>query len=524
MKQQHYQIKHIINYLRRSRQDLEKEKRTGEDTLATQKKIMDKVLSEMGIPYDQEFEIGSGDTIESRPVFIKILEKLKNKEYDAIAVKEVSRLGRGRYGDMGVIYDLIEENRIFIITPYRIYDPQNEDDKRYIRFELFMSREELLTIKNRMLTAKYSLACEGKWIAGTPPFGYKINSKTGKLKIDEENAKIIRYIFNIYINGIKKKNKTQQVSFRAIASHLTRLMIPSATGKNKWTFTQIKKILTNVAYIGTVEYRKTKRNKNNQIIVRPKKEWIIAKNAHPAIIDRDVWDKAQNKFHSVERKPKTKLDFSPCELAGLIVCAKCGRSMVRQSSTQKYQKKDGNVSHYYKEFLWCLTAGCTCVKYRTVENMILEYIFTLNNLDQDELKSIYYELKNQKSNDSDALSKDDMLQRIEKQKEQLRNKLNFIYDKYEDGVYSDAEFSQRREKLLSELNQLNKIIFPDNQDSEGDEWIKDVYEITNNIVSIYSELDKTEKNIMLRQLIDSVAVLKINKHKIEIYVIPRLQF
>ena len=88
-------ISNIINYLRRSRQDVEREKRTGEDTLAAQKKLMKTVLDNYGIPYVQKEEIGSGDKISTRPVFMDVIEELKNGKYDAIAVKEISRLGRG---------------------------------------------------------------------------------------------------------------------------------------------------------------------------------------------------------------------------------------------------------------------------------------------------------------------------------------------------------------------------------------------------------------------------------------------
>jgi len=136
-----FSITKIIGYLRRSRQDVERERRTGEDTLMEQDMLMNKVLSDIGITYDIKKEIGSGDKIETRPIFQGVLRDLKDKLYDAIAVKEISRLGRGSYTDMGQIFDLIVDSRIYIITPYKIYDPQNPSDKRQIRFEIFLSRE-----------------------------------------------------------------------------------------------------------------------------------------------------------------------------------------------------------------------------------------------------------------------------------------------------------------------------------------------------------------------------------------------
>lgn len=81
-----YGIKSIINYLRKSRQDMEREKKTGEDTLHEQKLLMDRVLSNYDTPYEQHTEIGSGDKIETRPVFQQIIKDIRNGKYDAIAV------------------------------------------------------------------------------------------------------------------------------------------------------------------------------------------------------------------------------------------------------------------------------------------------------------------------------------------------------------------------------------------------------------------------------------------------------
>src|SRR5690606_16543002 len=230
-----YDIKKIVNYLRKSRQDEEREKKTGEDTLHEQKQLMDRVLSDYGIPYDQKSEVGSGDKISTRPVFRQVIEDIKADKYDAIAVKEISRMGRGSYTDMGIIYDLIVDNRIFIITQYKIYDPTNPSDLRQIRFELFMSREEFETTRERLNGGRYNAAMEGKWVAGRAPFGYDYNPQTKRLVINEKEAEIVRAIFDFYANGIIENNgKRKLVQFRALSTYLKRLGIKTPRGKDEW--------------------------------------------------------------------------------------------------------------------------------------------------------------------------------------------------------------------------------------------------------------------------------------------------
>ncbi|MHB1126096.1 MAG: recombinase family protein [Bacillota bacterium] len=304
-------VQKIICYLRRSRQDMERERRTGEDTLSTQKKIMAKVLDDISISYDMSEEIGSGDKIETRPVFQEVLKWLREGRYNAIAVKEIARLGRGSYSDMGEIFDLIKEKRTYIITPYKLYDIENPSDARQIRFELFFAREEFEMIRERMLSSKLNLAHEGRWVIGATPYGYALNSKTTRLEIVEEEANIVRMIFDLYAYGMAQSDgDVKDVAFRAIAGYLNRLGIPSPrNGKNGWSYLTVQRVIGNVAYTGTVKYR-TRKRIGNKYYPRPEEEWIVVENAHEPIIMREVWNLAQDKLNG-RRMPHTKLDFSP---------------------------------------------------------------------------------------------------------------------------------------------------------------------------------------------------------------------
>ena len=59
-----FKITNVINYLRKSRRDEERERKTGEDTLYEQERLMTKILDDLGYPYIQRKEIASGDSID----------------------------------------------------------------------------------------------------------------------------------------------------------------------------------------------------------------------------------------------------------------------------------------------------------------------------------------------------------------------------------------------------------------------------------------------------------------------------
>lgn len=500
-----YSITTIIAYLRRSRPDIEREKRTGEDTLNEQDILINKVLKEFEIPYDIRKEIGSGDKIETRPVFQGVLKDLKEKKYDAIAVKEISRLGRGSYSDMGQIFDLIVDNRIYIITPYKIYDPQNPSDKRQIRFEIFMSREEFEMTKERLTGARYNYAMQGKWMAGSGiPYGYKLNSGTQKLEPDEQLSKNVKLIYDLYVNGINGKD----VAFRSIATYLGRLGIKTAKGLKNWNPQTISRLIQNPVYVGQVRYR-ISQVINGKRETRPQKDWIIVSESHEPLVNDLLWYDAQKKFNSKSKASKVKLDFSPCELAGLIVCANCRHKMVRQYCVQNYKKKDGEITKYHKEFLWC-PSKCGAVKYRDVENLILRFLEELKELNKEQLLDV---IKGNISNNiGDNRQEEQLKQTIINKEKELKNRLSFISDKYESGVYSDEEFIERRKKINQELEDLKKVELPKRKKKEKID-INLFLDKINIVLDVYKrpKMTKTQKNELLREVFEYIEVIILSK-------------
>lgn len=511
-------IENILNYLRRSRQDEEMEKRTGEDTLKAQADLMHRVLEPFGIPYLQREELGSGDKISTRPVFQWVIEELRAKRYQAIAVKEISRMGRGSYTDMGVIYDLIVDNCIFIITPYKLYDPRNPSDLRQIRFELFMSREEFETTRERLVGGRVTNAHSGLWVAGKAPWGYTYNKQTRKLEIEEESAKIVRMIFDYYVRGIPTaEGKRREVSFRALATYFSkRTAINTPRGFSEWHPNALKELIKNDRYIGIQRYR-THKTVNGKRIPRPPEEHIVTEGAIPPIIDSETWDLAQAKIIESSHKPRTKMDFSPCELAGLCVCLKCGRRMVRQYSVQNYKMQDGTVSTYHKEFLWCTKSGCTFVKYRSVEEDLLHALKVIRDLDNGRMREVLAGIVDNSPAQKLQQSADEMRDYIAGRRKELKAREKFIFEKYETGRYTDEVFDERMAEIKEEFGRVDAMELDleamENNVAPVDQLDMDeARKRLSSILDAYNAADdKTERNTILRSVFDHVAVEIVEK-------------
>ncbi len=446
------QIQYAVCYIRKSREDEQAERR-GEDTLAKQRDMLrEDVLSRYTFQYDIAEEVASGDSIRERPVFRELLLHLGSK-YQAIVCKDLSRLGRGSYSDMGIVYDIIRDKRIFIITKDAIYDPHNFSDLRMIRFSLFFNREEYEMTLWRLTEGKYDGAERGKWVAGSVPYGYVYDRQSQNLRPLEEQAEIVRSIFDWYVY--------EKLGYQAIANRLTSLSIKTPRGKSKWHSEVIRRILNNPAYHGTLAFRLTKRNKlDGKVVKRPVEEQIIVPHAFTPIVDESIWEKAISKRGSFQKQAAhVQTSQVRCELAGIVTCETCENKLVRQSSKKSYKKKNGAKTVYEKEFLYCKTCGYA-VSYRDCEKQIVEILRRIPIRDTKTLIEKYQNLSNLQ--DKRHSGSFDITESIYKQliqrKESTQRRLARARDMLLDDVLSKDEYLEVCSQYDQELVQISEAL------------------------------------------------------------------
>ena len=223
-------------YLRKSRKDDELESATIEETLARHERTLLALAHKLDITIDKIYrEVVSGETIAARPMMQQMLNDMESGNCDGVLVMEVERLARGNTMDQGFVSQAFQLSNTKIITPMRIYDPQNEADQEYFEFSLFMSRREYKTITRRMQAGRRASFNEGKYTGNIPPYGYdrkKLHNEKGwTLTINENEAQIVRLIFDWYVNGEKQDDGSiEKLGTTTIARKLNKLSIPSRTG------------------------------------------------------------------------------------------------------------------------------------------------------------------------------------------------------------------------------------------------------------------------------------------------------
>lgn len=287
-----------ILYLRKSREEIDREHRTGEDVLQTHRERLTALARDRGYSIKEFAEVVSGDTIAGRPIFSHVLDvEIPSGQYKGILVNEISRLGRGDMEDAGRIYKTIIRYDLLIITPHKTYNPQNRSDLRQIRFELFLSREEFELIKERLQDGRDHKAKQGFAPGYLATLGLETNR--GKITVVPEEAALVKEVFELRAKG---------KGYGEIASLLNERGLKTKRGTQYHSST-IRRIIHNKRYIGKAMWRG--------------KEY---ESQSPALVPMELWNQVHNTVNpsrTVARR--TTPEDSPYWVD--LYCHHCGNKM-----------------------------------------------------------------------------------------------------------------------------------------------------------------------------------------------------
>lgn len=380
----------IIEYLRKSRAD--DPLLTVEEVLAKHEQILDewaeRNLGEK-IPEENKYrEVVSGETIADRPEVQNVLKEIESPKRKAILIVEVQRLSRGDLEDAGRLIKLLRYTNTLVITPQKIYDLRDEYDRDAFERELKRGNEYLEYQKKIMNRGKLLSVSQGNYVGSEPPYGYdKIWVTEGKrkcptLSINEEEANVVRMIFDMYVN--------QDMGRPSICYRLDELGIKPPRGQN-WSQSALKDLLENVHYLGKVKWnwRKTVTIVEDGKIIKtnPKSkigEYLIYEGKHPAIISAELFNAAREKQGRTHRAKASTKVRNP--LAGLVYC-QCGRAMTLRT----YKAHNGAPRLICADQAHCHTGSCTFEEMmnhvvEVLRNCIADFEFRIKNDDGNAMK------------------------------------------------------------------------------------------------------------------------------------------
>ncbi len=443
-----YKSDEVLEYLRKSRSD--DPVLSVEEVLEKHENILSKWVEQnigTAIPEENIYrEVVSGETIDDRPEVLKLLKRIESPKIKAVLVVEVQRLSRGDLEDCGRLMKLLRYTNTAVITPQKIYDLNNEYDRDFFERELKRGNEFLEYQKKIMNRGRLLSVSQGNFIGSIAPYGYdKAFVMDGKkkcptLKINEEEANVVRLIFDMYVN--------QDMGRVNIAHRLNELGFKPRKAAH-WEQASIKDILENVHYIGKVRWN---RRKTTNIVedgevqkTRPKTphgEYLVCEGRHPAIISVELFDAAMKKRgRNARLKPSTKLT-NP--FAGLIYC-QCGRAMsLRTYKRNGVQRSASRLLCDAQTF--CGTGSCT----------FAEMSDLIHNILQDCIHDFQVKIEN--IEDNTYSFQQQHINRLEAKLNELEKKEIMQWEKYSEEAMPQHIFELLNRKVLKEKEDVQKSL------------------------------------------------------------------
>lgn len=439
----------------------------------------------------------SGKQIKNRKQFQQMMKDAKAKKFERVVVKDVSRFARNT---VDLLQSIRELKSYGIQVDFLNNGEVMEGGSEFILTILgAMAQQESANMSKRVKFGKDITAQKGR--VPNLVFGYdKIPNERYTLKINEEEAKIVKEIFESYVyKGIGTTKIAWDLNDRGIRTKKT---------KSKWVQTSIVRMLKNPIYTGRVT---NKKSEITDFITGarkdlPEEDWIVVERPEMRIISDELFNRAQeilaqrsNEFKLNNKREKTEYVFST-----LIYCKHCGYSFRRIK--RKY-KEDG------PEYIRWVCSGrnsmgvnhcpnTTVIDEEELLSAIKTYLKSIISNKKNFMKAVEKEFeKITKLRESNERSEESLLKEIEK----VTTKKQKYMEMFQNEVINIQELKQYTNPLNEDIARLERelklitseIKEKDVLEKELTKTIKTVDDILNN---------QTITNAMLKTIIDVIEV------------------
>ena len=251
---------------------------------------------------------------------------------DAVIVKDLSRLGRHRT-QTALFIDYLREHQVRVISATEGIDTFRDEDDLIIGIRGLMNDYYARDISKKIRAGYRQKQREG--IVITPPFGYRKDRNTNTIELHPEASETVRMVYSLYLQGLGQKEIARRLNAlgRKTPAQLRaeqcgkEVCAASKTsdGRYVWTYASVKNILVEEAYTGVLINHRSETNGGKAKRLE-QAEWYRHENFFPAIIQRDIWEKAQQKLKAQARPANG--NKAKHRYAGLILCKECGSPFV----------------------------------------------------------------------------------------------------------------------------------------------------------------------------------------------------
>jgi site-specific DNA recombinase len=259
-----------------------------------------------------------------RPALKRLMADIEAGRVDVVVVYKVDRLSRSLL-DFARLIEVFERQRVSFVSVTQAFDTSQSMGRLVLNVLLSFAQFEREMIAERTRDKMAAARRKGKWTGGHPPLGYDVAQGGGKLVVNDAEADQVRAIFDLYL---EHKSLLRVVELLNARGWRTKSWVTQSGKRHKgaqWEKAALRKLLTNVAYVGKVAYRGE-----------------VLQGEHACIVDPKAFGQVAEALTGGKRDPTRTGNKHGFLLRGLVHCAACGSAM-----TSTFASPRGKPYRYY---------------------------------------------------------------------------------------------------------------------------------------------------------------------------------
>ena len=448
----------------------------------------------------------TGTKVDKRDGFQAMIQKCQNGEIDMILTKSISRFARNTLDTLQYVRMLRERN-IAIFFEKENINTLDMNGELLLTIMSSLAQQEVESLSQNVKMGLKMKMKRGELIGFNGCLGYDYHSEDKTLTVNEEEAEIVRFIYDMYLQGY---------GTTTIAKRLTEMGKKNKKGEVSWHTHGVMGIIKNEKYKGDILLGKTFTTdpiSKRRLANMGEEEQYYIRDHHEAIVSREVWDEAErirlkratNKV--VETTGNRERYTRQYAFSSICECAFCGHKLTRRTR---------HSSSIYEKPVWqCMNATkngikncphCKAIDESILEGAFIEAFGLLAGNFEDVLDVVMDAVESSLTNDEDIRKR----QQLDKDISALNSKKSRMTDMLIDGtitkeVYDDKliEFNRKLHTLDGKKKLLEESI--DKQKDVGKRMAK--LRLTLENEEILDEFDR----VVFESIIDRVLVGGFNQ-------------
>lgn len=266
---------------------------------------------------DRYIEMESATTAEGRSEYLRLVSDMRTDKFDIIVIKSLDRINRNAKNWYIFVDELISNDKqLYMYMEHNFY---RTDDNLLAGVKAILAEQYSRDLSKKINNAHRYRQQNGTTVLITNnTYGYKKNNDKS-ISIIPEEAEIIKRMYQLTARGYGS---------RSVSILLYNDGILNRNG-NQIDETTIRRIIRNPLFKGTAVMNRTHFDfEKKKTVKNPESEWIYHVGKAPAIVDEDLWERA-NRMMDVNRKgnPSGSVGWKqhePYNFSGKIQCGCCG--------------------------------------------------------------------------------------------------------------------------------------------------------------------------------------------------------